>query len=222
MLTFENVIRSGTIIVLFSTTAFSVSNIRETKHNLSMKINNTIKSDVSDDELCVYCHTPNGTQSSSSTQPLWNKAVALKTFTIYSMPDAESDSVSGSSSMACLSCHDGINAINVLTNTPAGGSVAAAGPFPSGIGMPSLNIGEELSTKTKNHPISVSYNSGNAGLKMTGTPLIGWAGAKTIDGLLRNNKVECGSCHDPHESTNGTFLRVSNAVGGLCTGCHAK
>lgn len=221
MFTFENVIRSGTIIVLLSTTAFSVSNIRETKHNLSIKIINNNNSDVSDDELCIYCHTPNGSQNGFSTQPLWNKTVTLKTFTIYSMSNVESDSTSGSSFMACLSCHDGINAINVLTNTSTGGSASPSGSIPSGIGLSLSGKGEELS-KAKNHPISVTYNSGTAGLKMTGTPLVGWAGAKTIDSLLRNNKVECGSCHDPHESTNGTFLRVSNGWGELCRGCHAK
>lgn len=34
--------------------------------------------------------------------------------------------------------------------------------------------------------------------------------------------VECASCHDPHSTTNGTFLRVSNAASGLCLTCHIK
>lgn len=34
--------------------------------------------------------------------------------------------------------------------------------------------------------------------------------------------VECGSCHDPHRTTNGTFLRISNAASALCTTCHDK
>ena len=34
--------------------------------------------------------------------------------------------------------------------------------------------------------------------------------------------VECGSCHDPHSTTNGTFLRTSNAASALCTACHNK
>jgi predicted CXXCH cytochrome family protein len=34
--------------------------------------------------------------------------------------------------------------------------------------------------------------------------------------------VECGSCHDPHNTGNGTFLRMSNAASALCTTCHNK
>ena len=35
-------------------------------------------------------------------------------------------------------------------------------------------------------------------------------------------RVECASCHDPHNTTNGTFLRRSNAGSGLCLTCHVK
>jgi len=36
--------------------------------------------------------------------------------------------------------------------------------------------------------------------------------------------VECGSCHDPHETVNPTFLRISNTEtpSGLCLTCHVK
>lgn len=36
--------------------------------------------------------------------------------------------------------------------------------------------------------------------------------------------VECASCHDPHETVNPTFLRVSNTdtPSGLCLTCHVK
>lgn len=62
----------------------------------------------------------------------------------------------------------------------------------------------------------------------------------TINDLLRNNKVECSSCHDPHfsnktwdevESTwgseadaDGLFLRRvgGNSISGVCRTCHDK
>ena len=39
--------------------------------------------------------------------------------------------------------------------------------------------------------------------------------------------VECGSCHDPHNSSTQVvgqvaFLRVSNAASAVCTACHIK
>lgn len=218
------------MVAILTSSAFSVSNIRETKHNLSMHSNQS-SSDVSDDELCIYCHTPNGQKSSFGSQPLWNMTEKVKTFTIYSSINGESlsDSPSSSnSSLACLSCHDGINAINILANAPGAGGkiIPAVNPMPMNSGLPVLSIGNEngmfLVSKGMNHPVSVTYTIGLAGLKPPATPLIGWAGAKTVDSLLKNNKVECGSCHDPHEATNGTFLRISNSAGALCTGCHSK
>jgi predicted CXXCH cytochrome family protein len=35
-------------------------------------------------------------------------------------------------------------------------------------------------------------------------------------------RVECASCHDPHNTSNGTFLRRSNAGSNLCLTCHNK
>jgi predicted CXXCH cytochrome family protein len=39
--------------------------------------------------------------------------------------------------------------------------------------------------------------------------------------------VECGSCHDPHNSSSeGTnqvaFLRTTNAASAVCVACHTK
>ncbi|MBI2362927.1 MAG: cytochrome c3 family protein, partial [Elusimicrobia bacterium] len=36
------------------------------------------------------------------------------------------------------------------------------------------------------------------------------------------NRVECGSCHDPHDNQNGKFLVKSNAGAALCLTCHQK
>jgi predicted CXXCH cytochrome family protein len=39
--------------------------------------------------------------------------------------------------------------------------------------------------------------------------------------------VECGSCHDPHNSstqgpTSVAFLRIDNTASQVCTTCHTK
>ena len=34
--------------------------------------------------------------------------------------------------------------------------------------------------------------------------------------------VECGSCHDPHNTVTATFLRMSNSGSALCLACHDK
>jgi hypothetical protein len=135
-----------------------------------------------------------------------------------------------------------------------------------------LTIGTDLSN---DHPVSVTYTTGRAGLRATNTVISTvdltsglqasavsafsgnlaqnrWAvkgfisSTATIADLLRNNKVECSSCHDPHfknsswdevESkayanwcgtselcTDGQFLRRvgGNTGSGVCRTCHDK
>ncbi|NPB06466.1 MAG: cytochrome c3 family protein [Aquificae bacterium] len=95
------------------------------------------------------------------------------------------------------------------------------------------------------HPISITYTAPNAtadqnpaSLRPVDTPLTGnWLvrdnnkdGSITIADLLRNGKVECPSCHDPHADNkpptpvHPMFLRVEggNKQSQLCLTCHAK
>ncbi|MBI3593131.1 MAG: hypothetical protein HY099_06610 [Nitrospirae bacterium] len=37
-----------------------------------------------------------------------------------------------------------------------------------------------------------------------------------------SGRVECPSCHDPHDPSRNTFLRKSNAGSALCLTCHIK
>jgi predicted CXXCH cytochrome family protein len=93
-------------------------------------------------------------------------------------------------------------------------------------------------TLANDHPVSIQYIEGNAGLRLKNTTLttlgdtVAWLGATTIGDLLRgagSDQVECGSCHDPHNGgkTQGTdtevnFLRHTNTNSYLCLGCHNK
>ena len=239
MKTFGKVIRSTAVLaVLTASSAFGVSNVTATKHNLASGGSGTIKATAgeSNDEICVYCHTPHAANTAFVGAPLWNKATPSGTFTMYGAASAgiagatiagtATDAAPASSSMACLSCHDGVSAINSMVNAPGSGGYVAAGAnvlfngvttaklIPAGV----TNIGTDL---RNDHPVSITYLPGAAGLKPLATALTGWAGASTIGGLLRATKVECGSCHDPHENVSN-FLRVSNTGSALCIGCHAK
>lgn len=140
-----------------------------------------------------------------------------------------------------------------------------------------LTIGTDLSN---DHPVSVTYTTGRAGLRPTTTVIdtidltaglnasastaFGgnlaqnrWAikgfisDTATIADLLKNNKVECSSCHDPHfkngswdeaeptwdssvlnipycspaeQCSDGQFLRRvgGNTGSGVCRTCHDK
>ncbi len=190
------------------------------------------------DEICVYCHTPHGSNV-GITAPLWNKPTPTTSFTMYGATTAgvagqtiagtpTDDSPSGAS-LACLSCHDGVSAINSVVNAPGSGGYNTSGSY---IGqadytpkdMPNspeiaIGYGGDL---TNDHPVSITYVEGAASLKPKNTAITGWNRATTINDLLRNGKVQCVSCHDPHYPNNGRYLRHTNTGSELCKTCHEK
>ncbi|MCK4738285.1 MAG: hypothetical protein KAT10_06945 [Sulfurimonas sp.] len=162
-----------------------------------------------------------------------------------------------SPSLACLSCHDGISGIDSIVNAPGsgmGGEVGNAtdmvtaltgttlGNFGGNIGgTPGTATGGTLVNLANDHPVSIQYDptvAGVASLRPVATVLTTtnagattWMGATTISDLLRgpDDRVECGSCHDPHNGgktqgvdTEVNFLRHSNTNSELCIGCHDK
>jgi predicted CXXCH cytochrome family protein len=86
---------------------------------------------VGTNQICVFCHTPHGFNAVQSG-PLWNKAVnSSQTYAVYntgtnvsSTLDADKPSI-GSVSLACLSCHDGTQAMDNMINGPGSGLMAS-------------------------------------------------------------------------------------------------
>src|SRR5919201_3251214 len=69
-------------------------------------------------QTCVFCHTPH---EGSISAPLWNRSSSIATYQVYasSTMDAAaptSAAIQSGVSGACLSCHDGSIAIDVLAN----------------------------------------------------------------------------------------------------------
>ena len=80
-------------------------------------------------EVCVYCHTPHGANTSAAA-PLWNRS--LPTGTTYQTYDklntstlTQTVSQPGAASLPCLSCHDGSQAIDAIINMPGSGGYSA-------------------------------------------------------------------------------------------------
>ncbi len=159
-------------------------------------------------EVCVFCHTPHHAGSANTTSssgsgagmwtnaPLWNRGLqsALTQYTAYSAGGAnrttaqtDTTMVIGSASLACLSCHDGITALDNLINAPGPGKARAAtdtrgiGGVTNGgsdrqwtfseettgfITSGRLKIGTDL---TNDHPVSVAYTEDRASLRATST-----------------------------------------------------
>jgi len=179
-------------------------------------------------EICVVCHTPHNSDTSVSEAPLWNHAITGVTFAMYSSDtlDAIQDGQPTGTSKLCLSCHDGVTAIDSFGGNA--GTIVMNGAV--AVGQDGL---------TNDHPISIVYDTTlsqvDPGLHdpAIATVTIGQDGDKTRTGtvndlMLSSGKVQCSSCHDVHNNFVGPgtndqpFLKVSKAGSEICLTCHNK
>jgi predicted CXXCH cytochrome family protein len=127
----------------------------------------------------VFCHTPHGADTSANP-PLWNRVLTnLGPYTTYdslgtSTLDGQVLAV-GSVSIACLSCHDGTQAMNTMINAPGSGNYNPTNGFtlggtwtgPASTSTPTgslnystasiVNLGTDLQN---DHPIGIEYAGG--------------------------------------------------------------
>ncbi len=110
--------------------------IANTRHNMTQRapgggpnssIMNPYRNDY--DEVCVYCHTPHGANTTISA-PLWNRTNKPTAYTVYNLVGSQATgnpvSQPGANSLTCLSCHDGQVAIDSIINMPGSGRYSAA------------------------------------------------------------------------------------------------
>ncbi len=185
-------------------------NIASTKHNLSVNGLGAIKAQ-SETEICVFCHTPH--HSNGPTRPLWNRADNGTTYNLYTSTTIKATiGQPDGTSMLCLSCHDGTVALGSVLSRSATISFGSITNLPAG----TTNLGVNLAD---DHPISFLYNdalaTANGQLKST----VNINAAVKLD---KNSKMQCTSCHDAHDNTNGKFLVLTTQGSALCYSCHDK
>lgn len=157
--------------------------------------------------LCETCHVPHG-GATGLAAPLWNHAVTAQSFTLYSSStlNATMGQPDGVSRL-CLSCHDGTVAVDSY------GGTTGTRLIPS---TSERYIGTDLSN---DHPVSFTYDAALAtadgGLQ---SPSGGTVGSSNLP--LYSDKLQCGTCHNPHGTVNADFLR--HAATTICTQCHIK
>ena len=181
-------------------------------------------------QICRPCHAPHNTNSGSSWTfdnagtfgPLWDHSQSSANYTIYSQGYnfwKEGGTTIGQpdgTSKLCLSCHDGTVALANFRTYTTGTTTMAN--FDGG----AANLGTDLSTT---HPISFTYNQALATIDHkiwdpTTTPSGVHSGTIETD-MLENDKVQCNSCHDPHNGAGVTHLLIKSNVGSaLCFTCH--
>lgn len=179
-------------------------------------------------QVCKPCHTPHGAMANGGSAPLWNHTLDDgATYALYNSSPTYSGqfranySALDESSKLCLSCHDGVTAIDSY-----GG--ASGTHFITGDKM----IGQDL---MNDHPVGLKY-PGMTGT--TWTPTAGYhdptSSVFSADGIGASKGVQlvtlpnldqgigCRSCHHSHNDNLGKFLRTTNSQSLLCLKCHVK
>ena len=146
--------------------------VEDTRHNLGSSSTVTGANSFSGTAaVCVFCHTPHG-GSTSAAVPLWNRTLAdPASYTTYATLNSATlegaEAPVGSVSIACLSCHDGTQAMDTVLNEPGSGinnPTYSAGVW-SGANQTSgqLNAGaitNLTSDLSNDHPIGIQYGGG--------------------------------------------------------------
>ncbi len=179
--------------------------VESTPHDLSAELPGL--------ELCESCHAPH--YPTTALTPLWNQTASTQaTWIPYDSVtlDATVGDPSGSA-LLCLSCHDGVT---VILGT---GAIMAADH--------AVGLGGDL---RDDHPVSFTYDSTLASDDGelvdpitdadTDPDTVGASAATDLP--LFAGVLQCATCHNPHDNTNGSFLRQTNAGSALCTTCHTK
>jgi len=177
-------------------------NLEDSRHDLAVVLSTGYEGEVNDAQ-CIFCHPP---RSHTLRIGLWNEAQAENLFD-YPYDRQTEEAPPGKpdgSSLVCLGCHDGTIALgDVLSRTQ---SISNG----SGIKHSDLSDG---------HPISFLYD---ANLLDKNDELEDPKKLTQQARLDTANKVQCTSCHDPHDDTNGNFLVMDNSATTLCVTCHKK
>jgi cytochrome c553 len=194
-------------------------------------------------QVCVFCHTPHHT--STETGPLWNRNIDNGGFTAYgatiASPEFSTANVSGSS-LACLSCHDGVTQMDALINAPGGrsntdgtnGDMKWAFLENDNVGDGAMRaavnakkrtvIGTDLSN---DHPIAVAYSTdGRASLRAT-TDTIASILLYNASSLRHNEQSVIYGRSDNYWSVYG-YINTDATIGNLlrdngqiaCASCH--
>ena len=204
--------------------------------------------------ICVFCHTPHFSVKPTSQDagsrlaysPLWNKDLSTYTaaeWTLYDngTPEAGTDSrhqlnadldVPSSTSMLCLSCHDGSIALNAYGNQSEGSipgyKASGTTDITDYAASKQVGLGGDLSN---HHPVEFDYVAARANdpeLAAVSTEFKDAAGLDngiTIQSVLVDGTYfTCGSCHDVHntQADGPMFIWGDNTRSRFCLACHVK
>ncbi len=153
-------------------------------------------------DACIACHAAERDQPPAAA-PLWDEDADLNR--TFGAPLSRSKAAGPGTTM-CLRCHDGTIARDNISPAARKRVVNRRSP-----GLFSTGHG------TSDHPVGVDYPQFDKGFR----PVTSVIAKGTV--ALPDGKVECSSCHDPHNMSGLDYMLVAgNARSALCLTCHRK
>jgi alkaline phosphatase len=229
-----------TIAMLLVFSGMSFAAVAQSKHDMRSAAGGISDGTISGSttQVCVFCHHPHRTnKSAAAAKALWNRDDPTMTYTLYDAPKGtegaagvlDADTTEAHFSRICLSCHDSTYSVNVVTTAPAGASGGFVG-WDVASKSAQADIGGDTGNLQNDHPVDMNYDFIAVGYT---TDFVATATVTTSGWKLYNNTVQCGTCHDPHNtvSTDGIqFIRDADLDGTgneldsskMCTDCHKK
>jgi predicted CXXCH cytochrome family protein len=218
------------------------NSVRGTKHDMTQPKGHPTPAPnfVGATALCEFCHAPHKYNAIGTEPPLlWNIQVRSGTFQPYSSSSfegadtirnpSEASSVNAAAyyTLLCLSCHDGTvteTGLHRRTSTIGSTTVGTL----SGRSLTSVN------GLMNDHPVDFTYSAAlatNDGGLQIPSEGAGVRVARVGPGNLplfkdqagdTSGRLECATCHNPHNNANTRFLRMANQGSALCLNCHGS
>ena len=205
--------------LLASSTAMAgtpMSSIADSWHNLGSQnawtvtpSGNTTANHSNDTaEICVFCHTPHGGDNTAAV-PIWNRklnnpANYKRYSSLGSSTFDATEAPVGSVTIACLSCHDGGQAIDSVINAPGSGGYNNPADYAYG-SMPRLGnfVGGDTDGAGKLDPnvvqnLGAPFSNGNPDLSNDHPVSMQYAGG----GITGSGGVLAGTSKDPDFTGN--------------------
>lgn len=211
-----------------------------------------------EDRVCAFCHTPHHATTGAAEDylPLWSHTLASTVYSAYDSAtiDATIDpaTMMEGPSKLCMSCHDGLVAIDTHYSTTGRVTLPVSDGFGEG------GIGAAPATLTNDHPIGFIFDADDGGIAAgppTGDPTTSAPSTDGQDKWIRTKEatylnniqlriqdrlyetangpiMTCATCHDVHNKKNKydngvydpkNYLLLSpNKDSQLCLSCHIK
>jgi len=187
-------------LVSLNASAQEYLNLEDTRHDLAIYLR-PVSAGQGDDPRCVFCHAP---RSHSLSLGLWIEDQP-ENILVYPYDRPSEETPAGKpdgSSLICLGCHDGIIALGDIISRTQSAEAAR---------------GATRTDYSDGHPVSLPYDQG---VVEDDAELESRSRLPDQVRLDSRGKLQCTTCHDPHDDTYGNFLVIESRKKTLCVACH--